>query len=382
MAVSISLEDGRLLNVLQSGVPLVERPFADMGAPVGLSEGDVISRIAALKEARIVRQISAIFDTRSLGYQSSLVAMRVPPARENEAAAVVNRHPGVSHNYRRNHAFNIWFTMAVPPTSKFGLERTVEILDREAGADSTRILPTLKLYKIGVKLDMTGEMPPDAANDAPVYTQAMRKMGGVTPEQVPVIRELQKDMPLVPTPYTEMAARLGMSLEELFAMANTMIEDGQLRRVAAVLHHRAAGFRANAMGVWKVPEARIDEVGDAMAGYHAVSHCYRRPVYPDWPYALFTMVHGRNARECEATLDSMSKATGMTEYSALYSTREYKKIRLSYFTPELDAWEADTLAREPSARPPHHLAEPGGAGGSGGGGGNPGDGVGETVRGL
>lgn len=364
MAVSISVEDGRLLNVLQSGVPLVERPFADMGAQVGLSEGEVISRLAALEDARIVRQISAIFDTRSLGYRSSLVAMQVPPARENEAADVVNRHPGVSHNYRRNHAFNIWFTIAVPPTSKLGLERTVEILDREAGADSTRILPTLKLYKIGVKLDMTGETPPDAASDAPIYTQANRKKEGVTPEQVPVIRELQKDMPLVPTPYTEMAERLGMSLDRLFAMASQMVEDGQLRRVAAVLHHRVAGFRANAMGVWKVPEERADAVGDTMASYNAVSHCYRRPVYPDWPYALFTMVHGRNARECEATLASMSKATGVTEYRALYSTREYKKIRLAYFTPELDGWEADTLAREPAARLPGHPGEPGGDGGS------------------
>lgn len=367
MAASISVEDGKLLNVLQAGVPLVERPFAEMGAQVGLSEADAISRIAALKEARIVRQISAIFDTRSLGYRSSLVAMRVPPAREDEAAGVVNRHPGVSHNYRRNHAFNLWFTIAVPPNSRLGLERTVEILDREARADSTRILPTLKLYKIGVKLDVTGETPPDAASDAPVYTQASRKKDSVTPEQILVIRELQKDMPLVPTPYTDMAERLGMSLEQLFAAANRMMEDGQLRRVAAVLHHRAAGFRANAMGVWKVPEERMEEVADLMANYNAVSHCYRRPIYPDWPYNLFTMVHGRNGRECEATLESMAQATGVTEYRALYSTREYKKIRLSYFTRELDEWEAETLAREeaaglPGAGEPPATAQEGAAG--------------------
>ncbi|HWP35812.1 MAG TPA: Lrp/AsnC family transcriptional regulator [Thermodesulfobacteriota bacterium] len=358
MAASLTPQEARLLNLLQAGVPLVERPFAELGTQVGLGEAEVLERIAALKAAGIVRQISAIFDTRSLGYRSSLVAMRVAPARENEAAAILNRHPGISHNYRRNHAFNIWFTLAVPPTSRLGLEGTVEVLHRLAQADSTRILPTLKLYKIGVKLDMTGETPPDAASDPPAYTQANRKVEGVTPEQIAVIRELQQDMPLVPTPYSGMAERLGLSLDALFAAARQMLDSGQLRRIAAVLHHRRAGFRANAMGVWKVPEERIDEVGDLMSNFNAVSHCYRRPVYPDWPYALFTMVHGRTRLECEATLAAMSRASGITEYEALYSTREYKKVRLSYFTPELDEWEAEVLAREPAAREVASAATP------------------------
>lgn len=346
MSVTVSIEDGKLLNALQAGIPLVERPFAAVGEQVGVSETEVIGRIAALKDAKIIRQIGAIFDTHSLGYRSSLVAMRVPAPGEDEAAEVVNRHPGVSHNYRRDHAFNLWFTIAVPPTSKLGLERTVEILGRDAKAESTRLLPTLKLFKIGVKLDMTGEAPPDAAGDAPAYTEARHKTEGVTPEQIGLIRELQKDMPLVPTPYAEAVERLGMTHEQLFALANRMREDGQLRRVAAVLHHHAAGFRANAMGVWAVPEERIDQVGEAMASFNAVSHCYRRPVYPDWPYSIFTMVHGHSAAECEATLEAMAKETGIDEYRALYSTRQYKKVRLAYFTPELDLWEEETLARE------------------------------------
>ncbi len=352
MSANVSIEDGKLLNLLQAGVPLVEHPFAALGEQVGMSENEVIGRVQALKEARVVRQISAIFDTRSLGYRSSLVAVQVPPSREDETAAVLNRHPGVSHNYRRNHAFNIWITIAVPPNSKLGLERTVEILGRDAQAESTRVLPTLKLYKIGVKLDMTGATSSDAASDTPVYTEANRKTEGVTPEEILFVRELQKDMAIVPRPYAEAAGRLGMTHEQLFALAKQMVENGQIRRIAAVLHHRQAGFRANAMGVWNVPEERVDEVADAMAGYNAVSHCYRRPVYPDWPYAIFTMVHGRNAAECEATLDAMAKATGVTDYKALYSTKEYKKIRLSYFTPELEQWEDETLAREGSQPPP------------------------------
>jgi len=114
-----------------------------------------------------------------------------------------------------------------------------------------------------------------------------------------------------------------------------------MRRFAAVLHHRQAGFSANAMGVWAVPgdDAEIERVGALMAGFRAVSHCYRRPSYPDWPYNIFTMVHGRSPEECEQTLTAVAAKTGIRDHRALYSTKEYKKVRVRYFTPDEDAWE-------------------------------------------
>jgi DNA-binding Lrp family transcriptional regulator len=112
-----------------------------------------------------------------------------------------------------------------------------------------------------------------------------------------------------------------------------------MRRFSAVLYHRKAGFRANAMGVWRVPDERIEEVGDTFAHYQAVSHCYQRPTYEDWPYAIFSMVHGRTVEECENVLRAMSEESGIAEYASLYSTREYKKTRVRYFTPEMEAWE-------------------------------------------
>jgi DNA-binding Lrp family transcriptional regulator len=117
-----------------------------------------------------------------------------------------------------------------------------------------------------------------------------------------------------------------------------------MRRFAAVLHHRNAGFVQNGMGVWKVDEERCAEMGRIMAGYRGVSHCYQRPVYADWPYRLFSMTHGRDKAECEAVLAEISRETGLDEYAVLYSTHEYKKTRLKYFTAELEAWE---LAHEP-----------------------------------
>ncbi len=334
--------DKRLLNVIQADFPLVSHPFQALGTPLLLSEAEIIDRIDALKKRRIIRQISAIFDTRSLGYRSSLVAMRVQPQRLDAAAAAVNSHPGVSHNYQRNHAFNLWFTLAVPPTSDF--EWTVQHLHVMAGADSTRILPTLRLFKIGMQLDMEGKSGAARVESAAGgYSEARRPSAGrdgLSANDIAAIRELQEDIPLVPEPYRPMAERMGISETDLFELAAQLSAQGYLRRMAAVLHHREAGFRANAMGVWVVPSERSEEVGQIMGSFKRVSHCYLRPTYPDWPYSIFTMVHGQKARDCQEIIDAISQATGITEYALLYSTKEYKKIRLKYFTPELDKWEA------------------------------------------
>jgi len=333
--------ESALLNRIQTDVPVVEHPFAELGRKTGVSEGQVIQRLQSLKSAGIIRQISAIFDTRSLGYASSLVAARVDPSRVDEAAAAVSRHPGVSHNYLRNHTFNLWYTIAISPLSKLGLEKTVEILHRKSGAESTRLLPTLKLFKIGVKFDVGDESRPDD-QDAPQYTETKRAADtSLTPTEIEFVRVMQRDVPLKPTPFVDYARELGVSVTELQVMHRRFLDTGKMRRFAAVLHHRKAGFSANAMGVWAVPgnDAEVDRVGESMAGFRAVSHCYKRPTYPDWPYNIFTMVHGKTQDECEKTLRAIADKTGIRDHSALYSTKEYKKVRVRYFTEEEEAWE-------------------------------------------
>ena len=107
--------DRELLNAVQWDFPLEPRPFAVLGERLGITEEAVRERVARVKELGVLRQLSAIFDTRALGYHSSLVAARIDPDRVDDAAAVISAHPGVSHNYKRNHAFNLWYTIAVPP---------------------------------------------------------------------------------------------------------------------------------------------------------------------------------------------------------------------------------------------------------------------------
>jgi DNA-binding Lrp family transcriptional regulator len=334
--------DIKLLELAQVAVPVTEHPFGDIGRQIGASEEDILERVRRLKSARVIRQISAIFDTRSLGYASSLVAAQVDPSRVDEAAAIVSRHPGVSHNYLRNHAFNLWYTIAVSPRSKLGLENTVELLHRLSGSRSTRLLPTLKLFKIGVKFDVAGESRPDDL-DAPAYTELSRATDTtLTPEEVAFVRVMQRELPITATPFAGYAKELGMTLASLQRTHRQFLDDGRMRRFAAVLHHQQAGFSANAMGVWAAPgdDAEIERVGALMAGFRAVSHCYRRPSYPDWPYNIFTMVHGRSRDECEQVLAAIAVKTGLHDHCALYSTKEYKKVRLRYFTAEEETWEA------------------------------------------
>lgn len=338
--------DRALLNALQWDFPLDARPFAVLADRLGTTEDDVLARTQKVKGAEILRQLSAIFDTRALGYSSALIAARIDPDHVDEGAAAVGMHPGVSHNYKRNHAYNLWYTLAVPPYDDF--DAHLDVLHRVSGAIVTRKLPTLTLYKIGVKLDMTGSTAADAKAEVLAHEKPERRpdmeIPDLSPLEVSVIRAVQQDLPLVARPFAAQAEVLGCSETDLLQALRSFQERKLMRRFAAVMNHRTAGFKANAMGVWAVPEEDLAEIGPQMAGFAAVSHCYRRPTYEDWPYTVFTMVHGRSARDCEATIEAIRTETGIDEYALLWSVKEYKKVRIRYFTPDWDEWAAAHLA--------------------------------------
>ena len=338
--------DRDLLNAVQWDFPLDAEPFRVLGERLGISEPEVRERILAVKGSGVLRQLSAIFDTRALGYQSALIAAQIDPERVDEAAAVISEHPGVSHNYKRNHAYNLWYTLATPPGEDF--DAHVDALHRASGAIVTRKLPTLVLYKIGVKLDMTGKTAADAKTEVLEHERPERRPEMAAPELTPlemaVIRVVQEDLPVVERPFAAQAELVGCTEDELLDTLRSFLDRKLMRRFAAVMNHRSAGFKANAMGVWAVPEDRLAELGPTMAGFAAVSHCYRRPTYDDWPYSVFTMVHGRSARDCEATIEAISAETGISDYALLWSIKEYKKVRLQYFTPDWDEWESANLA--------------------------------------
>ncbi|MGI8572048.1 MAG: siroheme decarboxylase subunit alpha [Solirubrobacteraceae bacterium] len=337
-AVALDDLDRRLLNLMQGRFPIASRPYQHVATEAGIGEDETMTRVKRLLDARIIRQVTPIFDTRALGYSSMLVAAKVDPENPWRAATVINEHPGVSHNYLRNHEFNIWFTVATEPDSQLGLEGTLELLARLAGAESIRQLPTLKLFKIRMDLEMEGSTA-DLARAEEAVAPAETERQPYDALDVAVIRALQGDMPVIPEPYAPAAAELGMDQEALLQHLEGMQERRILRRVAAILFHRRAGFSANGMGVWKVPDERVMELGPRMAAFRGISHCYQRPTYADWPYSLFTMAHGRSPEECDAILDSIAQDTGIAERATLYSSTEFKKIRLLYFTEDHRAWE-------------------------------------------
>jgi DNA-binding Lrp family transcriptional regulator len=339
-AVPLDETDKKLLNLMQGRFPIERRPFAAVAAAAGLTEDEVLARVGRLSDERIIREITPIFDTRALGYESMLVAAKVDSENPQRAARFINSHPGVTHNYLRNHDFNLWFTLAVEPGSPLGMQGTLDVMAEKTGAESIRQLPTLKLFKIRMDLEMVeGTDALAAAAEAlpPVELDPIP----LSEEDVAVITASQGPMPVVQEPFAPAAERLGTDQEELFRRLESLKERGGLRRVAAILFHRRAGFSANGMGVWKVPEDRILEMGGRMAATRGISHCYQRPTYADWPYNVFTMAHGRSKEECDAILDAIAEMSGIEERATLYSSTEYKKIRMLYFTPDFRAWERE-----------------------------------------
>ena len=343
--------DRKLLNQVQGTFPLVDQPFLKLGEELDIGEQEVIDRLTELKRTNVLRQISAIFDTRRLGYKTTLVAMAYDPEKLHQGAMHINGHPGVSHNYAREGSyFNLWFTVAVPP--EHDLTTTVEKMARDTEALSSRIMPTIKFFKIGVNFDMVNQKGssfnynPDGTGEGGSNPSSSNNGSGddwnkavtLSDTDKSSIRELQEDLPLIPRPFDAMAQRLDISTEVLFARAQEFQDRRLMRRYSAVLHHRRSGFSANAMIVWKVPPERSEEVGMTMAQNKAVTHCYERPTFPDWPYTHFTMIHATTQEECEEITKEIGDATGITDRMLLYSTREYKKTRVRYFVDDYDKY--------------------------------------------
>ncbi|MEM5789944.1 MAG: hypothetical protein AAGU11_21720, partial [Syntrophobacteraceae bacterium] len=239
-------------------------------------------------------------------------------------------YPGVSHNYLRPGRYNMWFTIAVPPGHH--LEDAVHELSVAAGGWPALILPAKKKYKLAVVLDVLEEGDWDCSEEKqglPLTESSGAFMP--TPENVLIVKSIQEDLPLVRRPFAVCAESLGMSEARLLETVSNWMAQGVIRRFAAVLNHRQVGFSANGMVVWNCPEDRIDDLGRILASHSEVSHCYDRPAYPEWPYNLYAMIHGRSAPECEATARRLSDEIGLDNFQILFSTREFKKIRLKLF---------------------------------------------------
>jgi DNA-binding Lrp family transcriptional regulator len=339
--------DAQLLRLIQIRVPLARRPWRQVAAELGASEDDVIDRVTANRAAGIIREISGVFDAAALGYTQSLVAFSLPDDLLAAAGATAAGHPGVGHCYARDDSrYNLWFTLAVSPESSLGLEATVERLAGTSKADSYMVLPATRRFKLAMPVDFQACSPltwaPSPAVAAPTPTPPAAKL---TKLHRRAVVALQTDLPATPDAFAAVAELHSLDADDLLVAAADLLAAGVLRRYAAVPYHRAAGATANVMTVWQVPQpqTRHELAGTVAAAHPAVSHCYLRPTGPDWPYELYTMIHGQDRRQCVRTIEQIAAAIGIAEKThrrELWTRHEYKKTRVKFFTDEEANWEA------------------------------------------
>ena len=331
--------DRELLNAVQWDFPLEPRPFAVLGERLGITEAEVRERIAKVEGRG--RAAPALGDLRHPG--ARLLAPRssrrkIDPDRVDEAAAVISAHPGVSHNYKRNHAYNLWYTIAVPPGDV--LDEHIDVLHRESGALVTRKLPTLKLYKIGVKLDMTGNTAADAKAEVLEHERPERTSDMAAPE---LVRPRGRGDPhragrppdgRAPVRGARPSRSASTRQTRARRCSRSFKERKLMRRFAAVMNHRSAGFKANAMGVWAVPDDELDEIGPQMASF-----ARGEPLLPP-PDLRRLAVHAcsrwctaSNARDCEATIEAIRDETGVDEYACCGRSRSTRRSACATSAP-------------------------------------------------
>ena len=329
--------DQALLSEVQKQVPIDHRPFELLGRKLDIGEQECLKRIERLKERQAIRQICAIFDARALGYQRTLAAMRLDPGRVDEAAQIVQQYPGVSYTCKRNDPFNLWLTLAVPPADS--LEHLVNILSTLAKAEETILLPVRRLYKSTGRPDRSDALGSWEGHED-VSNEPARVVSGLplSEQDIRLIRIFQEDLPLIEMPFAVLASQVNTSEEELFAWARKAQHQGSMRRFAAIVHDDRSDLLTSALVVWQLPPDLVDAVAEQMVQFREVSRCERRPVYPSWPYPLFTTIQAKTFPACMDAVKRVEQRVGQFPHKNLSSAKEYERGWLQYFSPEFEEW--------------------------------------------
>lgn len=319
--------DKMLLTEVQRRFPLETRPYEALAQRLSLTEKEVLERLQKLKKEGILRQISAIFNPQALGYQTTLVAAEIPQERLSKAVKVINAYPGVSHNYLRDHLFNIWFTIAVPPGED--LETVLASLLSQAGVKNYLPLPIKKVFHIAVVHDLGPEN--GAEEEKNISPGGSIKSIPPDARTISLVRLTQEDLPRVERPFLALAQKGGFTEEEILSWLKKGLETGIVRRFAGLVRHTKAGVRGNIMVAWKVPAEELETIGKNFSREKKITHCYERLSYPSWPYNLYTMVHGKDEKEALKTVKDLALRFGLTDYLPLVTLKELKKTRLKLF---------------------------------------------------
>ena len=314
---------GRLLVALQEGLPLVPRPFARVGAALGLSEETVLVRIRTLFETGVARRFGAVFESRSLGYESTLCAAEVPARDVEAAAARIAPHPGITHCYEREGHPNLWFTLTAPAEElKAELKRVAAAL----GVYDVLNLPALQKFKVEAVFGRSedNQAPPSPSPATPSVTR-------LTERERQVVRRLQASIAVTEDPFGLLAGELGYAPSELIDLLRRWEQAGVIRRIGLIVRHGQLGFSANSMCVWTVAADRIAAAGRVMARSPHVTHCYERPCFPAFPFNLYAMIHAKAREEAVGIFERLGSEAGLCGGRMLWSVREFKKSSPVFF---------------------------------------------------
>ncbi len=322
-----------VLNRLQSGVEPVARPFTGLALP----EGDVLALLRRAQTDGLIRRFGAVFDARRLGYRSILCALDLPSDQLEGKAAIVAAHPGVTHCYERRplqghaHYPQLWFTLALLHDQ---FSAGFATLRRRLEAPECRLveLPALRRFKIDVVFDLrTVDRDETFPGAAPAADDAGKvEFRTFTGLERAMVRLMDQQIPVVERPFDPIAEELGIGVEVLLSMLQAWKREGVLRRIAAVLRHREAGFKANAMCVWPVT-GDIVAAGRRVAARAEVTHCYQRPRCEGFPFDLYAMIHTASWPRTEALFEAISTHCDLPNGVMLASLREFKKSSMRYF---------------------------------------------------
>lgn len=325
-----------LINPWQHGFPLRPRPFLALAAASGCSEDRVLQLCRALQADGRLSRIGGVFHGQA-GGAALLAALAVPAQQLEAAAAIISAHPGVNHNYQREHRLNLWFVMTGPDAA--AVDAAMDGLDAATGLRALR-LRMLRAYHIDLGFDLR---QPGLGPVRPARPQQSFNVPAVATHDRPLAALAEAGLPLQPEPYQAWSDRLGRPVDELLQTLQRWQDQGTLRRFGAVLRHHDWGIAANAMGVFnlpdELPEPHIDRLGLALGRQPGVTLAYRRERAAGWPYNLYCMVHGRDHDRVRATLAAARHAAGLDgfDHQLLFSCRRFKQTGARRFRDHADA---------------------------------------------
>ena len=307
----------QLCNVLQEGLPICPKPYADLAEFLNSDEKTILQEIGQLKEAGVIRRICALINSRALGLTGTLVAAHIPEENLQEVTGAVNALENVSHNYLREHYYNLWFTLQAESAEQ--IEVTVSNLSGRFGIDFYS-LPIERVFKLDVRFDAEGEGQPFSDIERIPKSETVK----LNEAEKQILWKLEDDLDVISEPFDFLCSE-GLETEGVLRIIQELIDKGVIRRIAAIVDHHKLGFVANVLFCSEVPQNRIVEAGKALARFGIVSHCYERKTVEDWPYNLYAMMHGKSMGEIQHLINKFTESEKIDSFELLPTAVELKK---------------------------------------------------------